>query len=113
MKRPFSTPDDELIAWKKHCLVAREPVPSVRMTNNLPFTCRNPRYLVNENLEDFDERPLPGYRPQNVGPYGPNSRPIVPASYPGNKGTPPVLVGPGGPTGVIKRYPASFHHPTR
>ncbi|XP_076681996.1 uncharacterized protein LOC143376056 isoform X1 [Andrena cerasifolii] len=63
------------------------------------------RYFVNENLEDFDERPLPGYRPQNVGPYGPNSRPIVPASYPGNKGTPPVLVGPGGPTGVIKRPP--------
>ncbi|KOC68466.1 hypothetical protein WH47_10706, partial [Habropoda laboriosa] len=65
-------------------------------------------YQVNENLEDFDERPLIGFRPQNAGPYGPNSRPIVPASYPGNKG---VLVGPGGPTGIIKRYsylPAVF-----
>ncbi|CAL7938849.1 unnamed protein product [Xylocopa violacea] len=59
------------------------------------------RYDVNENLEDFDnERPLIGFRPQNTGPYGPNSRPIVPASYPGNKG---VLVGPGGPTGIIER----------
>ncbi|CAK9800978.1 hypothetical protein ANTQUA_LOCUS2650 [Anthophora quadrimaculata] len=63
---------------------------------------RNYRYQVNENLEDFDERPLIGFRPQNAGPYGPNSRPIVPASYPGNKG---VLVGPGGPTGIIKRPP--------
>ncbi|XP_029051183.2 uncharacterized protein LOC114879927 [Osmia bicornis bicornis] len=59
------------------------------------------RYQVNENPADFDhERPLIGFRPQNSGPYGPNSRPIVPASYPGNKG---VLVGPGGPTGIIKR----------
>ncbi|KZC08024.1 hypothetical protein WN55_09087 [Dufourea novaeangliae] len=57
---------------------------------------------VNENLEDFDERPLTGFRPQNTGPYGPNSRPIVPASYPGDKG---VLVGPGGPTGIVKRPP--------
>ncbi|XP_076249184.1 uncharacterized protein LOC143188674 [Calliopsis andreniformis] len=64
------------------------------------------RYLVNENLDDFDNnRPLTGFRPQNAGPYGPNSRPIVPASYPGNKGTPPVLVGPGGPTGIVKRPP--------
>nr|XP_012141040.1 PREDICTED: uncharacterized protein LOC105662535 isoform X1 [Megachile rotundata] len=58
-------------------------------------------YLVNENQEDFEqERPLIGFRPQNGGPYGPNGRPIVPTSYPGNKG---VLVGPGGPTGIIKR----------
>ncbi|XP_033329524.2 uncharacterized protein LOC117222118 [Megalopta genalis] len=60
------------------------------------------RYLVNENLEDLDERPLIGFRPQNGGPYGPNSRPIVPASYPSNNG---VLVGPGGPTGIVKRPP--------
>ncbi|XP_012341445.1 uncharacterized protein LOC105735318 [Apis florea] len=59
------------------------------------------RYQVNENIEDLgNERPLIGFKPQNVGPYGPNSRPIVPASYPGNK---EVLVGPGGPTGIIKR----------
>lgn len=57
---------------------------------------------MNENIEHFsNERPLIGFKPQNVGPYGPNSRPIVPASYPGNK---EVLVGPGGPTGIIKRY---------
>ncbi|XP_026674843.1 uncharacterized protein LOC108631618 isoform X2 [Ceratina calcarata] len=62
------------------------------------------RYQVNENVEDFeDEGPLIGFRPQNTGAYGPNGRPIVPAaSYPGNKG---VLVGPGGPTGIIKRPP--------
>lgn len=57
---------------------------------------------MNENIEDLgNERPLIGFKPQNVGPYGPNSRPIVPASYPGNK---EVLVGPGGPTGIIQRY---------
>ncbi|XP_054013983.1 uncharacterized protein LOC128895428 [Hylaeus anthracinus] len=62
-----------------------------------------PRYQVNENLEDLDiGRPFTGFRPQNGGPYGPNSRPIVPASYPGNK---EVLVGPGGPTGIVKRPP--------
>ncbi|XP_031838324.1 uncharacterized protein LOC116429471 [Nomia melanderi] len=60
------------------------------------------RYLIHENLEDLEERPLIGFRPQNGGPYGPNSRPIVPASYPGNNG---VLVGPGGPTGIVKRPP--------
>ncbi|XP_060829344.1 uncharacterized protein LOC132914326 [Bombus pascuorum] len=59
------------------------------------------RYQVNENLEDLGhERPLVGFRPQNSGPYGSNGRPIVSPSYPGNK---EVLVGPGGPTGIIKR----------
>lgn len=40
-----------------------------------------------------------GFRPHYPGPYGPNSRPFVP-SYPGNNG---VLVGPGGPTGIVGR----------
>ncbi|XP_043517657.1 uncharacterized protein LOC122532705 [Frieseomelitta varia] len=61
------------------------------------------RYQVNENLEDLGhDRPFIGFGPQNTGPYGPNGRPIVPTSYPGNK---EVLVGPGGPTGIIKRPP--------
>ncbi|XP_076624436.1 uncharacterized protein LOC143343428 [Colletes latitarsis] len=61
------------------------------------------RYQVNENLEDLDNsRPFTGFRPQNPGPYGPYSRPIVPATYPGNK---EVLVGPGGPTAIVKRPP--------
>ncbi|CAD1477122.1 unnamed protein product [Heterotrigona itama] len=59
------------------------------------------RYQVNENLEDLgQDRPFIGFGPQNTGPYGPNGRPIVSPSYPGNK---EVLVGPGGPTGIIKR----------
>lgn len=41
-----------------------------------------------------------GFRPENPGPYGPNGRPLVPP-YQGNNG---VLVGPGGPTGIIGRY---------
>ncbi|XP_012220898.1 uncharacterized protein [Linepithema humile] len=49
-----------------------------------------------------------GFRPQNSGPYGPNSRPIIPG-YPGNNG---VLVGPGGPTGIIGRPPRFELHGT-
>ncbi|EFN76117.1 uncharacterized protein LOC105190779 [Harpegnathos saltator] len=57
------------------------------------------RYQVYE--PDFDGVDEAGFRPQNPGPYGPNSRPLVP-SYPGNNG---VLVGPGGPTGIVGRPP--------
>lgn len=53
------------------------------------------RYQVYEPAGGLDNIQL-GFRPQNTGPYGPNSRPIVP----GNNG---VLVGPGGPTGIIGR----------
>ncbi|XP_032666943.1 collagen alpha-2(IV) chain-like [Odontomachus brunneus] len=58
------------------------------------------RYQVYE--PDFDGVDGVGFRPHNPGPYGPNSRPFVP-SYPGNNGG--VLVGPGGPTGIIGRPP--------
>lgn len=53
-----------------------------------------------EHLDSFDNGIQLGFRPQNPGPYGPNGRPLVPA-YQGNNG---VLVGPGGPTGIIGRY---------
>lgn len=85
---------------------------------NFRQRARNFRYLVHEpseHLENIDNvgihlggfRPqnpgpvgihLGGFRPQNPDPYGPNGRPIVP-SYPDNG----VLVGPGGPTGIIGR----------
>ncbi|XP_011698752.1 PREDICTED: uncharacterized protein LOC105456428 [Wasmannia auropunctata] len=61
----------------------------------------NARYQVHEPSEHFDNGIQLGFRPQNPGPYGPNGRPIVPA-YQGNNG---VLVGPGGPTGIIGRPP--------
>ncbi|KAG7197189.1 hypothetical protein KM043_007267 [Ampulex compressa] len=53
------------------------------------------RYLVEESSEELDY-PVAGFRPQNAGPYGPESRPIS-AAYQGNK---EVLVGPGGPAGT-------------
>lgn len=55
-------------------------------------------YEPAEHLGGFNGVPL-GFRPQNPGPYGPNSGPFIPR-YPGNNG---VLVGPGGPTGIIGR----------
>ncbi|XP_011867484.1 PREDICTED: uncharacterized protein LOC105561786 [Vollenhovia emeryi] len=64
----------------------------------------NARYLVHEpseHLDSFDNGVHLGFRPQNPGPYGPNSRPLVPG-YQSNNG---VLVGPGGPTGIIGRPP--------
>lgn len=64
----------------------------------------NVRYQVHEpseHLDSFDNGIQLGFRPQNPGPYGPNGRPLVPA-YQGNNG---VLVGPGGPTGIIGRPP--------
>lgn len=60
------------------------------------------RYQVHEpseHLDSFDNGIQLGFRPQNPGPYGPNGRPLVP-TYQGNNG---VLVGPGGPTGIIGR----------
>ncbi|TGZ53140.1 Uncharacterized protein DBV15_10721 [Temnothorax longispinosus] len=59
-----------------------------------------------EHLDRFDNGIQLGFRPQNPGPYGPNGRPLIPAApaYQGNNG---VLVGPGGPTGIIGR-PARF-----
>lgn len=54
-----------------------------------------------EQLEGFNNNGVHlGFRPENPGPYGPNGRPLVPP-YQGNNG---VLVGPGGPTGIIGRY---------
>jgi len=63
------------------------------------------RYLVHEPeyLGGFGSNGIhTGFRPQNpgpFGPFGPNGRPIVP-SHQGSNG---VLVGPGGPTGIIGR----------
>ncbi|KAL0126737.1 hypothetical protein PUN28_005240 [Cardiocondyla obscurior] len=60
------------------------------------------RYLVHEpseHLNSFDNGIQLGFRPQRPGPYGPNGRPLVP-SYHGNNG---ILVGPGGPTGIVDR----------
>lgn len=60
------------------------------------------RYQVHEpseHLDSFDNGIQLGFRPQNPGPYGSNGRPFVP-TYQGNNG---VLVGPGGPTGIIGR----------
>ncbi|RLU22967.1 hypothetical protein DMN91_005245 [Ooceraea biroi] len=65
----------------------------------------DPRYQVQEPPEylgGFGNNGIQlGFRPQNPGPFGPNGRPIVPP-YQGNNG---VLVGPGGPTGIIGRPP--------
>lgn len=60
------------------------------------------RYQVHEpsDLDSFDNGIQLGFRPQNLGSYDPNSRPLVPG-YQDNNG---VLVGPGGPTGIIGRY---------
>ncbi|XP_014479180.1 PREDICTED: collagen alpha-1(III) chain-like [Dinoponera quadriceps] len=59
------------------------------------------RYQVYE--PDFDGiNNGAGFRPHHPGPYGPNGRPLVP-SYPGNNGG--ILVGPGGPTGILGRPP--------
>ncbi|XP_011647622.1 uncharacterized protein LOC105433848 isoform X2 [Pogonomyrmex barbatus] len=62
------------------------------------------RYEVHEppeRLDSFDNGIQLGFRPQNPGPYGPTGRPLVP-TYQGGNG---VLVGPGGPTGIIGRPP--------
>ncbi|GAB1859540.1 hypothetical protein CAJAP_00619 [Camponotus japonicus] len=62
------------------------------------------RYQVYEpeQLEGFNNNGVnSGFRPENPGSYGPNGRPLVPP-YQGNNG---VLVGPGGPTGIIGRPP--------
>ncbi|XP_020277759.1 uncharacterized protein LOC109851765 [Pseudomyrmex gracilis] len=59
------------------------------------------RYQVYEpsDLESSDNN---GFRPQYPGSYGPNGyRPFRP-SYPGGNG---ILVGPGGPSGIIGRPP--------
>ncbi|XP_018316116.1 uncharacterized protein [Mycetomoellerius zeteki] len=70
---------------------------------NRDIDARYQIYEPSEYLDGFDNGLQLGFRPQNTGPYGPNSRPLVPA-YQGNNG---VLVGPGGPTGIIGR-PARF-----
>lgn len=65
------------------------------------ITFRYQVYEPSENLEGFNNNGVNlGFRPQNPGPYGPNGGPLIPA-YQGNNG---VLVGPGGPTGIIGRY---------
>ncbi|XP_029679807.1 uncharacterized protein LOC115245569 [Formica exsecta] len=64
-------------------------------------------YEPSENLEGFNNNGVNlGFRPQNPGPYGPNGGPLIPA-YQGNNG---VLVGPGGPTGIIGRPPRYNPH---
>ncbi|XP_029159237.1 uncharacterized protein LOC114931399 [Nylanderia fulva] len=65
------------------------------------------RYQVYEPLEGFENNGVhSGFRPQNPGPYGPNGGSLVPG-YQGNNG---VLVGPGGPTGIIGRPPRYDPH---
>nr|KAF7438153.1 hypothetical protein H0235_000544 [Vespula pensylvanica] len=71
----------------------------------------NPRYQIHENTDDFENfdtgGPFVGFRPENIGSrpqqhsgsYGHGNRPFV-TTYPNNNG---VLVGPGGPTGIIGR----------
>ncbi|XP_072758280.1 uncharacterized protein [Anoplolepis gracilipes] len=65
------------------------------------------RYQVYEpeHLESFNNNGgYLGFRPQNPGPYRPNGGPLVP-TYQGNND---VLVGPGGPTGIIGRPPRVY-----
>ncbi|XP_015185373.1 PREDICTED: uncharacterized protein LOC107071151 [Polistes dominula] len=71
----------------------------------------NPRYEIHENTDDYENfdtgGPFVGFRPQHIGSrpqqypnsYGHGNRPFV-TTYPNNNG---VLVGPGGPTGIIGR----------